>query len=129
MHYISLAILSRLNQFPSLLSWHKVICLCGRAVKHPLNQSTVSLITCVWLCIVSSLMAAIWTAAVKFMKDGELYRPLCRSVDIIADAALAILSRDARSFTGHFLEDETFLRDHEDVSDFSKYAVTEDSKL
>jgi len=39
MHCISLAILSRLSQFLSPHSWHKLNFLCWRAVKTPINQS------------------------------------------------------------------------------------------
>jgi citronellol/citronellal dehydrogenase len=63
------------------------------------------------------------------MKDSELYRPHCRNVDIIADAALGVLTRDARSFTGNFLEDEDFLRDQMGVTSFDQYVVTDASKL
>jgi citronellol/citronellal dehydrogenase len=45
----------------------------------------------------------------------------CRTVDIMADAAHAILTQPA-SLTGHFFIDETVLR-QAGVTDFGKYAV------
>lgn len=46
----------------------------------------------------------------------------CRKPEIVADAAHAILSRDAKGFTGKFLIDEEVLRDA-GVTDFDPYAV------
>jgi citronellol/citronellal dehydrogenase len=46
----------------------------------------------------------------------------CRKPDIVADAAYAILTRDSRSYTGHFAIDEEVLRE-EGVTDFDRYAV------
>lgn len=63
------------------------------------------------------------------MKDSDLYQPHCRNADIVADAAVAILSRDARNFTGNFLEDETFLREELGITDFSKYQVTDPNRF
>lgn len=45
----------------------------------------------------------------------------CRKVDIMADAAYAILSKPV-SFTGQFVIDEDFLK-KEGVKDFDLYAV------
>lgn len=45
----------------------------------------------------------------------------CRTADIMADAAYAILSRP-KDFTGHFLVDEDVLRG-EGLRDFEQYAV------
>jgi len=45
-----------------------------------------------------------------------------RKPEIVADAAHAIVTRDARTCTGRFLIDEDVLRE-EDVADFDRYAV------
>ncbi|TCV92171.1 citronellol/citronellal dehydrogenase [Luteibacter rhizovicinus] len=61
------------------------------------------------------------TAAIA-MIDGV--RPEnCRTPDIVADAAHAILTRPARSFTGQFCIDEAILRES-GTTDFDRYAVS-----
>jgi len=52
-------------------------------------------------------------------------RTLWRKPDILADAALRIFAKEPRSFTGHALLDEDFLR-AEGVSDFSGYRADPD---
>ena len=60
------------------------------------------------------------TAAIA-MIDGV--KPVhCRTPDIVADAAHAILTRSSRSFTGHFAIDEDVLRE-DGIVDFDRYAV------
>lgn len=46
----------------------------------------------------------------------------CRKPEIVADAAHAVLTRQATGFSGHFLIDEDVLREA-GVSDFAPYAV------
>jgi citronellol/citronellal dehydrogenase len=46
----------------------------------------------------------------------------CRTPEIVADAAHVILTREARSFTGHFCIDEDVLREA-GMTDFSGYVV------
>ncbi|HEX4494802.1 MAG TPA: NAD(P)-dependent oxidoreductase, partial [Thermoanaerobaculia bacterium] len=46
----------------------------------------------------------------------------CRKPEIMADAAHAILTRDSRSYTGHFAIDDDVLRET-GVTDFERYAV------
>jgi len=46
----------------------------------------------------------------------------CRTPDIVADAAYAILTRPSRDYTGHFAIDDEVLRD-EGITDFDRYAV------
>jgi citronellol/citronellal dehydrogenase len=46
----------------------------------------------------------------------------CRTPAIVADAAHAVLTRPAAGFAGHFLIDETVLREA-GISDFAPYAV------
>jgi citronellol/citronellal dehydrogenase len=62
------------------------------------------------------------TAAVQFALAGAEGMRHCRTVDIIADAAHAIFLKPARSFTGQFLIDDTFLYE-EGERDFEKYRV------
>ncbi len=45
---------------------------------------------------------------------------MSRTPEIMADAAYAIFQKPAKSFTGHFLIDDTFLAG-EGVTDFEKY--------
>jgi len=66
-------------------------------------------------------LTAIDTAAVRFALGGEAMAAECRSPEIMADAAYAILSRPARACTGNFFIDEEVLRE-EGVTDFSTYA-------
>ncbi|KAI4790602.1 hypothetical protein KUCAC02_034520 [Chaenocephalus aceratus] len=63
---------------------------------------------------------AIQTAAME-MLGGEGVSKQCRTVDIMADAAYAVLSRGT-DFTGNFLVDEDVLR-QQGVQDFEQYAV------
>jgi len=60
------------------------------------------------------------TAAIA-MIDG-VQPQHCRTPDIVADAAHAILTRSSRSFTGHFAIDEDVLRE-DGIVDFDRYAV------
>ena len=62
---------------------------------------------------------AIDTEAIRLIMGAEA-RARCRSPEILADAAHAILTRDSRSFTGHFCLDEDILRE-EGIADFSRY--------
>ena len=62
------------------------------------------------------------TAAIQFALAGEEGLKHCRTVEIMADAAHAILTRDARSCTGNFFIDDLVLAD-EGVTDFDQYRV------
>jgi citronellol/citronellal dehydrogenase len=62
------------------------------------------------------------TAAVKNLLGGDALMRRSRTPDILADAAHAIFLKPARSFSGHFLIDDTFLAG-EGVSDFDRYRV------
>lgn len=66
------------------------------------------------------IFVAIATAAMK-MLGGEEAIKQCRTVDIMADAAYVILTRDSGSYTGQFLIDEDVLRDV-GVTDMEPYA-------
>lgn len=69
------------------------------------------------LCVVA---VAIQTAAMD-MLGGDGIGKQCRTADIMADAAYAILSR-SKDYTGHFVVDEDILKE-EGVQDFEQYAV------
>ena len=66
-------------------------------------------------------LTAIDTAAVRNLLGGEAVAAMSRSPAIMADAAHAILSRDAKECTGNFFIDEEVLR-AEGVEDFAPYA-------
>jgi citronellol/citronellal dehydrogenase len=60
------------------------------------------------------------TAAIKNLLGGDRVMRMSRTPEIMADAAYAIFHKPAKSFTGHFLIDDSFLAG-EGVSDFEKY--------
>jgi citronellol/citronellal dehydrogenase len=65
---------------------------------------------------------AIATAAVKNLLGGDDSMQQCRSVDIMSDAANAILNHESRGYTGNFFIDEDVLRTN-GVTDFEKYSL------
>lgn len=62
------------------------------------------------------------TAAIRNALAGEEGMRHCRTPDILADAAYAIFNKPAKSFSGKFLIDDTFLAE-EGVTDFDRYRV------
>jgi len=60
------------------------------------------------------------TAAIRNLLGGERAMRMARTPEIMADAAYAIFLKPAKTFTGHFLIDDTFLAG-EGVADFEKY--------
>ena len=64
---------------------------------------------------------AIATAAVQNHLGGDEIMKLSRNVDIMADSAYSILTKDSKSFTGNFCIDDLILY-VDGVKDFSKYA-------
>src|SRR5712671_355560 len=62
------------------------------------------------------------TAAIKNLLGGERVMRMSRTPDIMADAAYLIFQKSAKSFTGNFLIDDTFLGG-EGLADFEKYRV------
>jgi citronellol/citronellal dehydrogenase len=62
------------------------------------------------------------TAAIQFALTGEEGLKHCRTVEIMADAAHAIFLNDAKTFSGNFLIDDSFLYG-EGVRDFTQYSV------
>lgn len=71
---------------------------------------------------------AIATAAVEFALGGDAMIKASRTPDILADAAYMIFNKSAKSFTGNFLIDDTFLWEN-GVTDFEKYRVDPTRKL
>jgi citronellol/citronellal dehydrogenase len=65
---------------------------------------------------------AIATAAIKNAVAGEEGLKHCRTPDILADAAYLVFNKPAKSFTGNFLIDDSFLADN-GVGDFDRYRV------
>ena len=59
------------------------------------------------------------TEAIRLILGQEMRRR-CRTPEILADAAHLILTKDSRSFTGHFCIDEDILREA-GVTDLSRY--------
>jgi len=68
------------------------------------------------------------TAAIQYALTGEEGLKHCRSVEIVADAAYAIFQKPARTFTGNFLIDDTFLYG-EGERNFDKYRLDPDADL
>jgi hypothetical protein len=68
------------------------------------------------------------TAAVKNLLGGEEVMRRSRRPDIVADAAYRIFAKPARSFSGQFLIDDTFLA-AEGVADFEQYRVDPNGPL
>jgi citronellol/citronellal dehydrogenase len=62
------------------------------------------------------------TAAIRNLLGGDAVVGMSRTPDIVADAAALIFAKPAKSFTGQFLIDDTFLAG-EGVTDFDKYRV------
>jgi citronellol/citronellal dehydrogenase len=68
------------------------------------------------------------TAAIQFALAGEEGLRHCRTVDIMADAAHAILTRPSRECTGNFFIDDVVLSE-EGVRDFDVYRVDRTKQL
>ncbi len=68
------------------------------------------------------------TAAIEFGIGGKDMMQICRTTDIMADAANVILNRDSKTCTGNFFIDEDVMRS-EGVTDFEMYAVNPDKEL
>ena len=68
------------------------------------------------------------TAAVRNLLGGDMLAKMSRAVDILADAAYYILSKENLQYTGNTFIDEDVLA-KEGITDLSKYAVVEGAKL
>ncbi len=64
---------------------------------------------------------AIATAALQMIPGVDVAK--CRKPEILADAAVLILTRDAKSTSGNFFIDDTLLAEH-GVTDLDRYSVT-----
>ena len=62
------------------------------------------------------------TSAIKNLLGGDAIMRASRKPDILADAARLIFLKDAKTFTGNFLIDDTFLFEN-GVRDFDRYRV------
>ena len=62
------------------------------------------------------------TAAIRNALAGGEGMKHCRTPEILADAAWLVFNKPARSFTGNFLIDDTFLAEN-GVKDFDRYRV------
>lgn len=71
---------------------------------------------------------AIDTAAIRNVIGGDEMAKNSRTVEIMADAAHAILTRNSKQCSGNFFIDEEVLRE-EGVTDFTKYAPHADGPL
>lgn len=71
---------------------------------------------------------AIYTAAMAMLGGGDEIAKQCRKVDIMSDAAYAILCKESKSFTGNFAIDDEVLK-AAGVSDLDQYACVPGSKL
>ena len=65
----------------------------------------------------------VWTAAVEHMMPQ--IKNIIRKPDIIADAAYGVLNQSVH-FTSNFLLDESYLRDHHQITDFKHYQMNPD---
>jgi len=68
------------------------------------------------------------TSAIHNLLGGDRVMRMSRKPDILADAAHAIFLKSARSFTGNFLIDDTFLAAN-GTSDFDQYRVDHSQAL
>jgi citronellol/citronellal dehydrogenase len=68
------------------------------------------------------------TAAIRFALAGDEGMKACRTVEIMGDAAHAIFEKPAKSFSGNFLIDDSFLY-AEGERDFQKYRVDPNTPL
>jgi citronellol/citronellal dehydrogenase len=68
---------------------------------------------------------AIATAALQMIPGIDL--ALCRTPEILADAAYLILTSESKATTGNFFIDDTLLGEH-GITDLDKYAVTPGNK-
>ena len=72
--------------------------------------------------------SVIATAAISNVVAGDLAFPHCRKPEIMADAAAAIFSKNAREFTGQLCSDDGFLAG-EGETNFAQYRVDPEQTL
>jgi citronellol/citronellal dehydrogenase len=68
------------------------------------------------------------TAAIKNLLGGDAIMRMSRTPEILADAAALVFAKPAKSFSGNFLIDDTFLA-AEGVTDFDRYRVDSSQPL
>ncbi len=68
------------------------------------------------------------TAAIKNLLGGDAMMRRSRKPEIMADAAYRVFNKPAKTFTGNFLIDDTFLSG-EGVTDFDRYRVDPSQSL
>ena len=73
--------------------------------------------------------STIATAAVQNILGGDKLMRMSRSPQIVADAAYLVFAQPARTFTGRFLIDDTFLYDVGGIRDFENYRVDKSMPL
>lgn len=73
--------------------------------------------------------STIATAAIRNILGGDKLMAMSRTPDILADAAHLIFQQPAKSFSGNFLIDDTFLHDVGGVRDFEPYRVDKTKPL
>jgi citronellol/citronellal dehydrogenase len=69
------------------------------------------------------------TAAVSNLLGGETMMRKSRKPDIVADAAYLVFTQSAKTFTGNFLIDDTFLHEVGGVTDFERYRIDPSMEL
>ncbi len=69
------------------------------------------------------------TAAIRNVLGGEAVVRMSRTPDIVADAAHLVFQQPAKSFTGRFLIDDSFLCETGGVTDFARYSVVPGTPL
>jgi citronellol/citronellal dehydrogenase len=67
--------------------------------------------------------STIATAAIRNVLGGEAVVRMSRTPDIVADAAHLVLAQPAKTFSGNFLIDDTYLYEAGGVRDFTAYSV------
>ncbi len=73
--------------------------------------------------------STIATAAIRNVLGGDRLMAMSRTPDILADAAHLVFQQPAKSFTGNFLIDDTFLHDAGGITDFEPYRVDRSKPL
>ena len=67
------------------------------------------------------MFSAIYTAAMEMLGGGDTVAKQCRKPEIMSDAAYIILTKDSKSYTGHFAIDDDVLTSA-GVKDFEQYS-------
>ncbi len=68
------------------------------------------------------------TSAIKNLLGGDRVMQMSRTPEIMADAAYLVFQQPAKSFSGNFLIDDTFLAT-QGITDFERYRVDPDAPL